>query len=110
MNSDGRRGAVVFKDASYGFTDCREGQGAYGGTWTENIVQAVSRDLLVEAMHRVERAGYHIVLTVHDEIITEMPKDAGDKEEFKRLMIETPQWADGLPMNTSPWCGARYRK
>src|SRR5262249_18921238 len=39
-----REQSVVFNDNAAGqFTACRHGQGAYGGLWTENIVQAVAR-------------------------------------------------------------------
>ena len=64
--------------------DCRYGKGAYGGLWTENIVQALSRDLLAAAMQRLEAAGYHIVLHVHDEIVVEVRTDFGSVEEFQR--------------------------
>lgn len=83
----------------------------YGGMLTENIVQAISRDLMVEAMFRVELAGYPICLTVHDEIVAERLKNTGgDLKEFNRLMAENPSWAPGLPIGVAGWSGVRYRK
>lgn len=82
----------------------------YGGMLTENIVQAISRDLMVEAMIRVEAAQYWIVLTVHDEIISEVDSVFGSEEEFDILMTKVPPWADGLPIHCSGWSGVRYHK
>ena len=102
---------VVFADNAAGqFKDCRFGQGAYGGLWTENIVQAIARDLLVEAMLRVEAAGYPIVLHVHDELVCEVPIGFGSTEEFTRLMTRKPAWALDLPIAASAWTGPRYCK
>ena len=108
---DEREQHVVFSDNAAGqFKDCRHGQGAYGGLWTENIVSGIARDLLAEAMQRIEAAGYPIVLHVHDEIACEVPIGFGSKEEFTRLMIRRPSWALELPIAASAWSGPRYVK
>ena len=102
---------VVFKDGSGGkWTDCRFGQGAYGGLWTENIVQAMSRDLLAAAMMRLEAAGYPIVLHVHDEIVAEVPIGFGSLEEFQRIITAVPGWAEGLPIAAKVREGERFSK
>jgi DNA polymerase len=102
---------IVFKDNAGGkFVDCRFGQGAYGGLWTENIVQAVSRDLLAAAMMRLEAAGYPIVLHVHDEIVVEVPNDFGDLDKFRDLVTRLPDWAEGLPIAAKVREGERFSK
>jgi len=102
---------VVFKDASAGqWRDCRGGNGAYGGLWTENIVSGISRDLLAAALLRLEHAGYRIVLHVHDEAICEVPIGFGSTDEFTRLMITLPRWALGLPIAAKGWSGSRFTK
>ncbi len=83
----------------------------YGGLITENIVQATARDLLAASMQRVERAGYPVVLSVHDEIICDVPQDDDhDFNDFLSLMHRKPRWADGCPIKVEGWEGNRYRK
>jgi len=102
---------VVFADNGAGqFHDCRHGDGAYGGLWTENVVSGIARDLLAEAMLRIEAAGYPIVLHVHDEIVAEVPIGFGSTEEFTRLMTRKPAWALELPIAVGAWTGTRYCK
>jgi DNA polymerase len=75
----------------------------------ENIVQAVSRDLMADAMQRIEHTGiYEVVLTVHDEIIAE--SDTGEIKQFEALMAECPEWAAGCPVAVEGWTGPRYKK
>ena len=84
--------------------------GLYGGLIVENIVQAVARDLMVDAMFRVEAAGYPLVLTVHDELLCEVPDGFGDLAEFERLVATTEDWAQGCPVRAEGWTGPYYRK
>jgi DNA polymerase len=95
------RPAVEFMDNSLpngGWTPCNLGRGAYGGLWTENIVQAVARDLLAAAIVRLEAADYPVVAHVHDEVICEVPIGGShNAQEFQYIVNLRPEWAKGVP-------------
>lgn len=70
----------------------------YGPKLVENIVQAVARDCLAEAMFKVNAAGYEIVMHVHDEIIMDVPLWVGSVKEICDIFAEPIEWAKGLPL------------
>jgi DNA polymerase len=82
----------------------------YGGSLVESATQGVARDLLAEAMLRLDKAGYPIVLSVHDELIAEREKSEGSLDEFISIMTELPTWAKGLPIDAEGFECDRYRK
>ncbi len=81
----------------------------YGAKLVENIVQATSRDLLAEAMHRLEAAGNPIVMHIHDEAVIDAPKDSS-LDTMVKIMTEVPSWADGLILNAAGFVGDFYKK
>ena len=82
----------------------------YSGKLVENCTQAASRDLLAEAMWRMEKAGLDIVGHVHDEVILEVPKGSITVEEVCSIMNQNPSWADGLVLNSAGYRGDYYFK
>lgn len=85
----------------------------YGGKLAENITQAMSRDILVEAMLKLRKAGLPIVFHVHDEAVCEIPEAKATPEflkAFEQTLAITPSWAKGLPLGAEGWVGKRYRK
>ena len=79
----------------------------YGGKLVENIVQAVARDCLAEAMIRLDERGYTIVAHVHDEIVAEGDQDI---KEMEAIMSEPIPWAPGLPLRADGFETEFYRK
>lgn len=82
----------------------------YGPKMVENIVQAVSRDILAEAMLRLEKAGFDIVMHVHDEVVLEVPEGVSSVEEVNELMAVNPSWTMGLPLKAAGFESAFYKK
>lgn len=83
----------------------------YGGKLFENACQAVARDVMAHNMPEVEAAGFEIILTCHDEIITE----ALDTEDYtsnhlSTLLATNPPWLDGCPLAADGFEAYRYRK
>lgn len=87
-------------------------QTSYGGKLTENVVQAIARDIMVSAMIRVDRsAKWKLVLTVHDELVAERKiSNGGSVQDLQRLMEVVPAWAEGCPIATEGWSSLRYKK
>ena len=83
----------------------------YGGKLVENATQAFARDILGSTMPAVERAGYEIVLSVHDELLTETPDtDEFNVAELSTMMSTAPTWAAGIPLAAAGFETYRYRK
>lgn len=82
----------------------------YGGKLTENIVQAIARDCLAEAMLRLDKAGYKIVFHVHDEVILDVPNGFGSLYQVNKIMGEPIDWAPGLPLKADGFEADYYKK
>ena len=82
----------------------------YSGKLVENITQATARDLLAEAMWRIEKAGLDIVGHVHDEVILEAPEDGVAVDDVCQIMNQNPKWADGIVLNSAGYQGYYYFK
>lgn len=77
----------------------------------ENATQAFARDVLAYNMPAIEAKGYEIVLSVHDELLTETPDDERfSADELARLMAAVPAWARGIPLAAAGFETYRYRK
>ena len=83
----------------------------YGGKLIENCTQAFARDVLAYNMPTIEDAGYRIVLSVHDELLTETPQeDKFNADILGTMMATAPQWAPGIPLAAAGFETTRYRK
>ena len=82
----------------------------FGGKICENIIQAVARDVLVESMMRLHKAGYKITMHIHDEVVLEVQDDVSSVEEVCRIMAITPSWAKDLPLNADGYECKFYKK
>lgn len=82
----------------------------YGPKLVENIVQAASRDILAEAMLRLEKEGFDIVCHVHDEVVLEVPDGKSSVEEVNEIMAVNPVWTEGLSLKAAGFESPFYKK
>jgi len=82
----------------------------FGGSLTENITQAASRDLLQFALHTLEDAGIHVVMHVHDEAVCEVPVGKYSVEQIEEMMSRVPAWAKDFPQAAEGFSTPFYRK
>lgn len=83
---------------------------SYGAKFCENIVQATARDVLAEAMLRLEKKGFDIVCHIHDEVVLEVPEGASSVEEVNGIMAVCPDWCEGLPLKAAGFESPFYKK
>lgn len=81
---------------------------SYGGKFVENIVQAIARDILAEAVMRLEKKGFNIVMHIHDEVVIE--SDSSSVEEINEIMSLVPSWAPGLILDADGFESEFYKK
>jgi DNA polymerase len=103
-------------NAKYGRVGVWMEMSTYGGKLCENVTQATARDIMAHGMLNTDRAGYPIVLHVHDEEVAECPDGFGTVEGLEACMNDLPAWArtdDGhrWPVDArGGWAGREYRK
>lgn len=84
----------------------------WGGVFTENITQAVSRDILAESLLALDRSGFDICLHVHDEVVDECASDeaADALGEIENIMRTNPEWCKDIPLFSEGDTGKRFKK
>jgi DNA polymerase len=85
---------------------------AFGGLLTENLVMAIEVDIVRDAAIRLTKAGYNLVLDVHDELVCETSNPYHTEAEMKAIMEDVPSWVREMkvPIDVETWTGTRYRK
>jgi DNA polymerase len=81
-----------------------------GSSVYQSAVQGSARDLMADALLRLEAAGYPVVLLVHDEFLSLVPEGHGNEQEFRDILCQGPEWAKGLPLAAESWRGVRFKK
>lgn len=84
----------------------------YGGKITENVVQAISRDVFAEGLIRAEDAGVRTIWTIHDQCMSEVPEGSADEAcaVVREAFARTPGWLPGCPVDAEAFVCERYSK
>jgi DNA polymerase len=80
----------------------------WGGTLFQHAVQAIAADLIANGLLNVEKEGYEVIFTVHDEGVSLVPKHFGSVKEYEKLLCRLPGWARGIPLIAEGYEGVRY--
>ena len=82
----------------------------YGGKLVENIVQAIARDVLAQAMMNLKNHGFNIVMHVHDEIVLEVEENVSSIEEICEIMCKENKYLKGLKLKADGFESKYYKK
>lgn len=82
----------------------------YGGKLVENIVQAIARDCLAQAIEHLEAAGFPVVFHIHDEVVIDCDAAKADLDTVVKIMTSPIPWAPELPLNADGWVGNFFKK
>ena len=82
----------------------------YGGKLVENIVQAIARDVLAQAMMNLKNHGFNIVMHVHDEIVLEVENGVSSVEEVCEIMCKENRYLKGLNLRADGFESKYYKK
>lgn len=82
----------------------------YGGKLVENVVQAVARDCLAQAIENLEAAGLPVIFHIHDEVVIDCALDAATLEDVVQIMARPISWAPDLPLGADGWVGKFFKK
>ena len=85
----------------------------YGAKLVENVVQALARVVVTQAMNRIKAAGIRIATMTHDDIVCCIPDDYNIHNTFefiKEQMKLSPGWLPGIPLDVEGHLSDRYEK
>ena len=83
-----------------------------GSSIFQSAVQGTARDCLAVAMINLDKAGYEVINSIHDEVLLLVEEQSAESalEDVTRIMTVPPTWAPDFPLAAEGWHGKRYRK
>ena len=82
----------------------------YGGKLVENVVQAIARDCLSQAITHLEQAGIPVIFHIHDEVVIECNTDTASLDDVVKIISQPIPWAPDLPLGADGWVGQFFKK
>ena len=82
----------------------------YGGKLVENVVQAIARDCLSQAITHLEQAGIPVIFHIHDEVVIECSADTASLDDVVKIISQPIPWAPDLPLGADGWVGQFFKK